>query len=158
MCDPPRKWMRLTAGMSSGFAWAMSPCMIHSKPSSRPSTSTSSSAARMVAAPITLLIPGAGSAADQDGELLTWSHGWAGYSGDGVRIVKRPARSLDHGDAAPPHVRALREPHQVEPRGDPFASTDLELVPPGPECSDLARQHAASADVDQLEPRGCRRR
>src|SRR2546425_12488974 len=38
----------------------MSPCMIHSKPSRTPSTSTASSRARMVAAPMTLLIPGAG--------------------------------------------------------------------------------------------------
>src|SRR3989442_9243569 len=38
----------------------MSPCMIHSKPSRTPSTSTPSSRARMVAAPMTLLIPGAG--------------------------------------------------------------------------------------------------
>src|SRR6266849_3278737 len=34
--------------------------MIHSKPSRTPSTSTASSRARMVAAPMTLLIPGAG--------------------------------------------------------------------------------------------------
>ena len=34
--------------------------MIHSKPFSMPSTSTPSSAARIVAAPMTLLMPGAG--------------------------------------------------------------------------------------------------
>src|SRR5437773_10420380 len=60
MWQPPRKWMRLTASMLSGFTWSTFPCMSHSKPSSIPSTSTPSSRARMVAAPITLLIPGAG--------------------------------------------------------------------------------------------------
>src|SRR5256885_9923658 len=46
--------------MSSGVTWSMSPCMIHSNPSRMPSTSTASNRARIVAAPITLLIPGAG--------------------------------------------------------------------------------------------------
>src|SRR3989441_2045675 len=46
--------------MSSGVTWSMSPCMIHSNPSRTPSTSTASNRARIVAAPITLLIPGAG--------------------------------------------------------------------------------------------------
>src|SRR2546429_448498 len=46
--------------MSSGVTWSMSPCMIHSNPSRTPSTSTASNRARMVAAPITLLMPGAG--------------------------------------------------------------------------------------------------
>src|SRR5947207_14696771 len=46
--------------MSSGVTWSMSPCMIHSNPSRMPSTSTASNRARIVAAPMTLLIPGAG--------------------------------------------------------------------------------------------------
>src|SRR6184192_182547 len=46
--------------MSSGVTCSMSPCMIHSNPSRTPSTSTASSRARMVAAPMTLLMPGAG--------------------------------------------------------------------------------------------------
>src|SRR5712671_2807581 len=60
MWEPPRKWIRLTSPMSSGVTWSMSPCMIHSNPSRTPSTSTASNRARIVAAPITLLIPGAG--------------------------------------------------------------------------------------------------
>src|SRR2546422_2478808 len=52
--------MRLTSPMSSGVTWSMSPCMIHSNPSRMPSTSTASNRARIVAAPMTLLIPGAG--------------------------------------------------------------------------------------------------
>src|SRR5712691_10198956 len=60
MWEPPRKWIRLTSPMSRGVTWSISPCMIHSKPSRRPSTSTPSSRARMVAAPMTLLTPGAG--------------------------------------------------------------------------------------------------
>src|SRR2546426_8411938 len=46
--------------MSSGVTWSMSPCMIHSNPSRTPSTSTASNRARITAAPMTLLIPGAG--------------------------------------------------------------------------------------------------
>src|SRR5215212_963651 len=38
----------------------MSPCMIHSNPSRMPTTSIPPRRARIVAAPITLLIPGAG--------------------------------------------------------------------------------------------------
>ena len=43
MCEPPRKWIRLTASIVSGITWSMSPCMIHSKPSRMPTTSTPSS-------------------------------------------------------------------------------------------------------------------
>ena len=52
--------MRLTAGMVSGVTWSMLPRMIHSKPSRTPMTSTPSRQLRIVAAPMTLLIPGAG--------------------------------------------------------------------------------------------------
>ncbi len=58
--EPPRKWMRLTSGAVSSITWSVSPCMIHSKPSRRPTTETPASSARIVAAPMTLLIPGAG--------------------------------------------------------------------------------------------------
>ena len=60
MWEPPRKWIRLTSSMVKGVIRSTLPCMIHSKPSRTPSTSTPSSTPRMVAAPITLLIPGAG--------------------------------------------------------------------------------------------------
>src|SRR5262245_13385896 len=46
--------------MVSGSTCSTLPCMSHSKPSRMPSTSTPSSWARMVALPITLLMPGAG--------------------------------------------------------------------------------------------------
>ena len=46
--------------------------MSHSKPSSIPSTSTSSSAARIVAAAITLLIPGAGPPPTRIASRLRW--------------------------------------------------------------------------------------
>src|SRR4030095_10358297 len=52
--------MRLTASIVSGVTWSVSPFMIHSKPSRMPTTSTSSRRARIVAAPMTLLMPGAG--------------------------------------------------------------------------------------------------
>ena len=58
--EPPRKWIRLTASMVSGVTWSTSPRMIDSKPSRMPTTSTSSRQQRMVAAPMTLLMPGAG--------------------------------------------------------------------------------------------------
>src|SRR5688572_23175968 len=60
MCDPPRKWMRLTASMVRGVTCSTSPCISHSKPSRMPTTSTPPRRARIVAAPMTLLIPGAG--------------------------------------------------------------------------------------------------
>ena len=60
MCEPPRKWMRLTSSMVSGTMCSMSPCMSHSKPSRMPTTSTPSRAQRMAAALMTLLMPGAG--------------------------------------------------------------------------------------------------
>src|SRR6266571_4236480 len=60
MWEQPRMLILLTSPMSSGVTWSMSPCMIHSNPSRMPSTSTASNRARIVAAPITLLIPGAG--------------------------------------------------------------------------------------------------
>src|SRR5262245_13873416 len=47
-------------------------CMIHSNPSSMPSTSTPSSAARIVAAPITELIPGAGPPPTRMARRLRW--------------------------------------------------------------------------------------
>ena len=50
--------MRLTASIVSGITWSMSPCMIHSKPSRMPRTSMPSRRARIVAAPMTLLMPG----------------------------------------------------------------------------------------------------
>ena len=60
MCDPPRKWMRLTSSMVSGRTLSTLPCMIHSNPSRIPRTSTPSRTPRIVAAPMTLLMPGAG--------------------------------------------------------------------------------------------------
>ena len=72
MCEPPRKWMRLTSSMVSGVTCSMSPCMIHSKPSRMPTTSTPSSRPRMVAALMTLLMPGAGPPPTRIARLLRW--------------------------------------------------------------------------------------
>ncbi len=58
--EPPRKWMRLTCSIVKSRAWVMSPCISHLNPSSMPTTATPSRLARIVAALITLLIPGAG--------------------------------------------------------------------------------------------------
>src|SRR5262245_47834805 len=52
--------MRLTSSRFSGRTSSVLPCMIRSKPSRMPSTSTPCKRARMVAALMTLLIPGAG--------------------------------------------------------------------------------------------------
>ena len=60
MWDPPRKWMRLTASVVRRVVRSMLPCINHSKPSRMPTTSTPSSSHRMVAALMTLLMPGAG--------------------------------------------------------------------------------------------------
>ena len=60
MCEPPRKWIRLTSSIVSGWTCSMFPCMSHWKPSRMPRTETPSSSARIVAALMTLLMPGAG--------------------------------------------------------------------------------------------------
>ena len=60
IADPPRKWMRLVSPIVSGWAWPKSPLISHEKPSCRPRTSTLERRARIVAAPMTLLMPGAG--------------------------------------------------------------------------------------------------
>ena len=58
--EPPRKWMRLVSAMVRGVTREVSPSMSQRNPSWTPSTSTPERFARMVAAPITLLMPGAG--------------------------------------------------------------------------------------------------
>ena len=60
MCEPPRKWIWPTSSGVSTVTCSLSPCMMRSNPSRIPSTWTSSRLARMVAALITLLMPGAG--------------------------------------------------------------------------------------------------
>ena len=74
MHEPPRKWMRLVSSIVSGATCEMSPVMSHWKPSWTPRTSTPESAARMVAAPMTLLMPGAGPPATTMASLLLGSH------------------------------------------------------------------------------------
>ena len=74
MCDPPRKWIRLTASIVSGMTWSMSPCISHSNPSRMPMTSM----------PFELRADGrraddavdawGGAAADEDGEVLMVFH------------------------------------------------------------------------------------
>src|SRR5919201_6048149 len=52
--------MRLTASIDSGTAFRVSACMSHLKPSRMPTTPMPLTSARIVAAPMTLLMPGAG--------------------------------------------------------------------------------------------------
>src|SRR5262249_55020053 len=54
------KWMPLTSSSARGRAPSISPAMISSNPLRIPTTPTFSSSARIVAAAITLLMPGAG--------------------------------------------------------------------------------------------------
>jgi hypothetical protein len=58
--EPPRKWMRETDSIVSGIVWVVSLSMIQRKPSRTPTTSAPERHARIVAAPITELMPGAG--------------------------------------------------------------------------------------------------
>src|SRR2546426_10471346 len=71
--------------MSSGVTWSMSPCMIHSNPSRTPSTSTASNRARMVAAPITLLMPGAGPPPTRIASVLRSVIAFPSHEGLGIR-------------------------------------------------------------------------
>src|SRR5262245_20754088 len=59
-CERPRKWMRLTLSIDSGMTCSESPFINHSKPSRMPMTCMFCSSARIVAAAMTLLMPGAG--------------------------------------------------------------------------------------------------
>ncbi len=61
--------MRLVSLIESGITCVVSPCIIHLNPSWMPSTSTPERHARIVAAPITLLIPGAGPPAQRMASL-----------------------------------------------------------------------------------------
>src|SRR5882724_9869820 len=89
--------------MSSGVTWSMSPCMIHSNPSRTPTTSTASNRARMVAAPITLLIPGAGPPPTRIASVLRSVIAVPRASrGPGAPLAPREHRDHRHSDADPP--------------------------------------------------------
>jgi len=88
MNDPPRKWIRLTASMVSGMTCSTLPCITHSKPSWMPSTSTPSSTHRMVAAPMTALMPGAGPPPTKIASFLRSLIGSAAWPG---RPLRAPA-------------------------------------------------------------------
>src|SRR5437870_7433388 len=79
--------------MSSGVTWSMSPCMIHSNPSRMPSTSTASNRARIVAAPMTLLIPGAGPPPTRIARVFRSVIALPSHEGLGIR---RRERSEEH--------------------------------------------------------------
>src|SRR5438128_5079266 len=101
--EPPRKWIRLTSPMSSGVTWSMSPCMIHSNPSRTPSTSTPSNRARMVAAPMTLLMPGAGPPPTRIASVRRSVMAAPRASrGPGAPLAPREHGDHRHGDANPP--------------------------------------------------------
>src|SRR3989449_6667714 len=109
--------------MSSGVTWSMSPCMIHSNPSRTPSTSTASNRARIVAAPMTLLIPGAGPPPTRIASVFR-----------SVMIVPRASRGLGaplapredgdrrHRDADPPYGGGAEAPRPLG-RGQPVGLT-----------------------------------
>src|SRR5438093_5341846 len=88
--------------MSSGVTWSMSPCMIHSNPSRTPSTSTAYNRARMVAAPITLLMPGAGPPPTRIASVLRSVIALPGVSCAGAPLPPRQHGDHRHGDADPP--------------------------------------------------------
>ena len=70
MCDPPRKWMRLTASIVSGITCSMSPCMSHSKPSRMPTTSMSFELGADGRGADDAVDAGGGAAADEDGKIV----------------------------------------------------------------------------------------
>ena len=161
MCEPPRKWMRLTSSMVSGRTWSMLPCMIHSKPSRTPSTSTPSSAPRMVAAPITLLMPGAGPPPTRMASFLPVRHairplvlslrrarcGGLATASDAARpqdIAHRPP----HGE----HARGVPRRGGVAPAPDPGAGDALgsAVAPPAPPTDHARPRETPMPDLKDL--------
>ena len=60
MCEPPRKWMRLTSSIVSGITWSMSPLHEPLEAVADAEHLDAFERPRIVAAPMTLLMPGAG--------------------------------------------------------------------------------------------------
>src|SRR5712691_10783475 len=115
--------------MSSGVTWSMSPCMIHSNPSRTPSTSTASNRARIVAAPITLLIPGAGPPPTRIASVLRSVIAVPRASrGPGAPLAPREDGDHRHGDADPPPRGRAQAPRSLG-RGEPVG-----LALEGREC------------------------
>ena len=109
MQEPPRKWMRLVSSIVSGVTCETSPVMSHWKPSWSPTTSTSERQARMVAAPMTLLMPGAGPPATTMASLLLGELSELSDNGpDLVESLSRAARSRSPGAIA--RIVARRRP------------------------------------------------
>ena len=73
-CEPPRKWIRLTASMVSGVTWSMSPCISHSNPSRMPTTSRPFEPGADGGRGDDAVDAGGRTAADEDGEPLMMFH------------------------------------------------------------------------------------
>ena len=84
-CEPPRKWMRLTASMVSGVTWSTSPCISHSNPSRMPTTSTPFEAGADGGGGDDAVDAGGGAAADEDGEPLMMFHCNRFYPKESIR-------------------------------------------------------------------------
>src|SRR5437667_10556817 len=59
-----------------------------------------------------------------------------------------------HQRPAAHRSRALREPEQIDARGEVAVAAQTDHVVAGAERADRAREHAAAGDVEQLEGRG----
>ena len=111
--------MRLTLSMVSGMMWSMLPSMIHLKPSWMPMTSEPERAARIAAAPITLLMPGAGPPPARIAELLdvgVQGHGSSSAESGGEVSHQRSHREADgQPRAAMTHSSAARSHRPASP-------------------------------------------
>ena len=107
MCEPPRKWMRLTSSMVSGMTCSMSPCISHSKPSRMPSDLDAVEAGADRRGADDAVDAGGGPAADENRQLAMMGHAASPLS-PAVRFSHEVALTVGPRDARPSRLRAPR--------------------------------------------------
>src|SRR5882672_3211669 len=112
--------MRLVSAIVSGTTCDTSPSMSHSNPCWIPSTSTLDRLARMVAAPMTLLMPGAGPPATTIPSLFEWL--------TGVAILSRPTGPRSPHEQREDHCGQDGSGGDLAPRPPAGSGRDLPVV------------------------------
>src|SRR5258708_33398816 len=114
--------MRLVSAIVSGTTCDTSPSMSHSNPCWIPSTSTLDRLARMDAAPMTLLMPGAGPPATTIPSLFEWL--------TGVAILSCPTGPRSPHEQRADHCRQDRSGGELPPHPPAGSGTRPPVAPP----------------------------